>query len=313
MNELIKAPVLLIGFNRPDVIKKSFDCIRSARPKKLYVAVDGPREFRPEDVQLCKDVIDITKNVDWKCEAKYLIREKNLGCKLGVSSAISWALKDEDRIIIIEDDIIVAQPFFAFANELLEKYKNDDRISMISANQYTPIEIEQDYVFTKYGHIWGWATWRRVWSSFDVELPSLESDIEEGLLKNIGCTRKEQGHIEKFANNLLYIIRKNTINTWDFQFAYFRFRNKLLSIAPRVNLASNIGTTSSRTDSVSKKNEYYYPAENFFILSKHPPKIELNCTYDKYHFKKHINCRRSLVIRIFMKAFRILSNLSLAR
>jgi hypothetical protein len=306
MNHIINAPVLLIGFNRPDLIKKAFANIRSVKPGKLYIAIDGPRDSKPEDVTLCKEVIAITKNVDWKCEVRYLIREKNLGCKLGVSSAISWALKDEDRIIVIEDDIVVAPAFFAFADELLEKYKNDDRIAMISANQYTPIEIEQDYLFTKYGHIWGWATWRRVWDNFNVELPSLKNDIEKGLLKNIGYTKKEQLYIEKFAYRLLNLINHKTINTWDYQFAYHRIRNKLFSIAPRVNLASNIGTYSSRTDTESKENENYYTRENLFILSKHPQKIELSFDYDKYHFKNHINRRPSLVKRAFMKAIRIL-------
>ena len=144
----IEAPVLLIAFNRPDTTKIAFESIRQVKPKKLYVAIDGPRSNKQGEVTLCKQVVKITQNVDWECDANYLIRENNLGCKHAVTGAIDWALKNEDRIIVIEDDIVAVPAFFSYAEKLLEKFKDDERIAMISANQYTPIEMENDYLFT---------------------------------------------------------------------------------------------------------------------------------------------------------------------
>ena len=309
MIQKIEAPVLLIAFNRPDTTKIAFNSIREVKPKKLYVAIDGLRKNKHGETELCKQVVKITQNVDWECDTKYLIREKNLGCKYGVTGAISWALKNEDRVIVIEDDIVAVPAFFSYADELLEKYKDDERIAMISANQYTPIEMENDYLFTKYGHIWGWATWKRVWSNFDVNVPYLENAVNKGLPSMNFESDIERKYLKKYYLTWLTKIKNNTENAWGPQFSFFRRQNGLLSIAPKVNLASNIGTTSSRTDSVSKINKNYYPADASYILSKHPIKIECDKEYGTHHFKNHINRKTPLIKRVFNKALRIIKSL----
>lgn len=190
---------------------------------------------------------------------------------------------------------------------MLEKYKDDERIAMISANQYTPIEMEDDYLFTKYGHIWGWATWKRVWEKFDVTVPDLETSVNEGLREFSYINKNEHKYHQRYFNLWKEKILNKTENAWAPQFVFFRHRKNMLSIAPRVNLASNIGTTSSRTDNVAKINQHYYPADKSFFLSKHPIKVELNTHYENHHFKKHINRKPSLVKRAFKKALRILN------
>ena len=310
MKQIIETPVLLIAFNRPDTTKVAFNAIREVKPKKLYVAIDGPRNQIQGEEELCKQVLQITQNVDWECDTQYLIREKNLGCKYGVSGAISWALENEDRVIIIEDDIVPAATFFSFAEELLEKYKDDERIAMISANQYTPIKMENDYLFTNYGHIWGWATWKRVWDNFDVDLPYMEDDIKNGYLKTMNFSRNKLKSFERYSKGMFNSIKRLNINTWDYQFVYFILRNNLLSIAPRVNLASNIGTSSSRIDTVAKINKNYYPADESFNLYKHPNKIECDMEYDEHHFKNHISISFTppLYKRIYNKILRIIKS-----
>lgn len=301
----LEAPVLLIGFNRPDTIQQVFEKIREVQPAKLYVAVDGPRHNKVGEAELVEKVRQLVQQVDWQCNVKYLFRENNLGCKRGVSGAISWALENEDRVIIVEDDIVAVQSFFSFADELLEKYKDDERIAMISANNYTPLDfMTSDYLFSKYGHIWGWATWKKVWDKFDVDLPYLKEDLQKGFLKTIGLPKDEMRYFEKYAKKIIFLKENNTVNTWDYQFAYYRIRNSLLSIVPRVNLASNIGTTSSRTDIIDLINKNYYAADNSFILSEHPDKVECDLEYDKHHFKNHINRKSPLIRRIISKALR---------
>lgn len=299
----LEAPVLLIGFNRPDTTQQVFDKIREVQPAKLYFAVDGPRHNQEGEAELVANVKQIVKQVDWQCNVKCLFRGNNLGCKFGVSGAISWALENEDRVIIVEDDIVAVPSFFHFAEELLEKYKDDDRIAMISGNNYTPINtIKCDYLFSKYGHIWGWATWKRVWDKFDVNLPYLKEDIEKEYLKTLGLQTEEMKYFEKYARNILYLIENNKMNAWGYQFSYYRIRNSLLSIVPRVNLASNIGTTSSRTDNIALTNEHFYAADNNFNLSNHPDNVACDLDYDKHHFKKHINRKSPLITRIIRKA-----------
>lgn len=301
MKKNCEAPVLLIAFNRPDTTKEAFESIRKVKPEKLYVAIDGPRFDKQGEVELCKQVVKITKKVDWKCETKYLIREKNVGCKYGVSGAISWALENEDRVIVIEDDIIPVPSFFYFVEELLEKYKNEDRIAMISGNNYTPLDnMNVDYTFSKYGHIWGWATWKRVWDKFDVEIPEIHQEINSNLSKMSFINKKEQRYYNKYFKKLASKIIEKTENTWDSQFAFFRNQNNLLSIVPKFNLCSNIGEISSRTDTVASSNDFYYPSNDSYVLEKHPSKVTCNLEYDTYHFKKHIDSK-SFLEKVFYK------------
>lgn len=156
MHSTLETPILLIGFNRPDTTKQVFDKIREVQPSKLYVAVDGPRHNKVNEAELVDNVRQIVKQVNWNCNANYLFQENNVGCKHGVTGAISWALENEDRIIVVEDDVVAPPSFFYFAENLLEKYKDDERIAMISGNNYTPLDtLKSDYLFSKYGHIWG--------------------------------------------------------------------------------------------------------------------------------------------------------------
>tara|TARA_R110002049_G_scaffold190301_1_gene358945 strand:+ start:340 stop:1272 length:933 start_codon:yes stop_codon:yes gene_type:complete len=301
MKKNCEAPVLLIAFNRPSTTREVFESIRKVKPKKLYVAVDGPRQDKLGEAELCKQVIDITKKVDWDCETKYLIRDKNLGCKYGVSGAISWALNHEDRVIIIEDDIVAVPSFFNYAEVLLEKYKDDDRIAMISGNNYTPLDnLEADYTFSQHaGHIWGWATWRRTWKRFDVEVPELPKEVMSNLESMHFGSNAERRFYKRYFRKLGHRIKMKTENTWDSQFSFFLHQNNLLAVVPKSNLCSNVGETSSRTSAVANTSDIYYPADENFILKKHPTIVEQNLEYDLKHFKKHINAKSFLEKAIY--------------
>ncbi len=168
----MRSPVLFLVFNRPDSTRKVFDAIRSARPPKLYITADGPRPDRPAEAKLCSEVRAIASAVDWPCEVKTLFRESNLGCKAGVSSGITWFFSHEDEGIILEDDVLPVPTFFNFCDEMLERYRDDARVSMISgcnliSNHFSP---KQSYFFSRYNLIWGWATWRRAWQHYDVAM-----------------------------------------------------------------------------------------------------------------------------------------------
>jgi hypothetical protein len=313
MNSQITAPVLLIAFNRPDTTRIVFNRIREVKPLKFYIAVDGPRNNKPGEESQCKEVVEITKNIDWICDAKYLIRNANLGCKAGVSGAISWVLDNEDRVIIVEDDVLPVVDFFYFAEELLEKYKNEEKVSMISANNYTPLNtVESDYLFSKYGHIWGWATWKRTWEKFDVNAREIEDCIKDDL-KNVKFLQKrEKKYFLKYFFNIMVKEKKKISNAWGPQFVFYRFNNNLLSVVPRINLASNIGVLSSRNNKVDSSNNNFYPTETGFKLSRHPDNIELDVDYDIIHFNKHISPKITWLRKAIQKLSKIMNQYFLA-
>jgi len=235
----LHTPILFLIFNRPDTTKKVFNAIRQAKPKQLFVAADGPRENKEGEKEKCEQVRKILEQVDWDCEVKTLFRDKNLGCKIAVSSAIDWFFKNVEEGIILEDDCLPSQSFFWFCQELLEYYRNDTRIMHISGDnfQFGRKRGEGSYYFSKYSHVWGWATWRRAWKCFDVNMKSFEEFKTENQINNVFQIKQQQKYwIKNFE--LTY---NGKINTWDYIWLYACFINNGLCIMPNKNLVSNLG------------------------------------------------------------------------
>lgn len=241
----LTTPVLFLIFNRPDKTQKVFNAIRQAKPKQLFIAADGPRPDREGEIEECQKARQIATSVDWDCEVKTLFRDKNLGCKIAVSSAIDWFFKNVEEGIILEDDCLPSQSFFWFCQELLEYYRNDTRVMYISGDnfQFGHKRGEGTYYFSKYSHIWGWATWRRAWNFFDLNMNNFEEFETENQINNIFRIRQQQKYWMKFFQ-LAY---DGKIDTWDYQWVYTCLINNGLCIMPNVNLVSNIGFGSDST------------------------------------------------------------------
>jgi len=305
MNKIITVPVLLIGFNRPDVIKQSLDYVRKAKPQKLYVAIDGPRINKKGEDLLVAEVRKIVKNIDWECETHYKFSDVNQGAEITVSSAVSWVLENEEYVIVLEDDIIAPLSFLNFAQEMLIKYANNESIYMISSCQPTPINMpnNEDYLFGIYGHIWGWATWKRAWKHFNLNVNDFDNFIRSGEIGNLVHCKAEKKRWLSTINRM----RKNGKgnNTWDICWSYIRFKEKGLSIIPRVHLSSNIGVTGLHTKGQTKVHNR--PFDKDFVAAIHPNEIKQNIEYDIYHFKNHIDRRPNLMKRAFGKILRILN------
>ena len=167
----MKVPVLFIIFNRPETEITVFNRIREYQPEKLYVAADGPRASKDGEAERCEAARAIIKDVDWPCEVKTLFRDHNLGCGLGVSSAISWFFEQEEYGCIIEDDVLPSLDFFEFCEEALPLYQNEEKVMLVSSfNPISKITESSTSGFSIYSNIWGWASWKRAWSHFDLEM-----------------------------------------------------------------------------------------------------------------------------------------------
>ena len=168
----MQTALLFLVFNRPDTTTQVFKKIRQAKPPRLYVASDGPRDGNSDDKKKVTKVREIATKVDWPCEVKTLFRDKNLGCKKGVSTAITWFFEHEEQGIILEDDCVPNLDFFTFCENLLQRYDKDERISTITGNNFQDGKWRGNasYYFSKYNHCWGWATWRRSWKNYDGDI-----------------------------------------------------------------------------------------------------------------------------------------------
>ncbi|WP_165304972.1 hypothetical protein [Pedobacter sp. SYP-B3415] len=228
--------VLLIAFNRPEETEAVFEVIRQAAPPKLYFAVDGPRNN--DDIDKCDRVKSLVSRVDWSCLVQTRFNTTNMGCRDGVSSAISWFFTAEEEGIILEDDCLPHPSFFPYCAELLAKYRNDERIGHIGgANlQLGNVRGNASYYFSRLTHVWGWAGWRRVWQGYNADMPTL-AGFTANILAN---SPSHEPFAAKWMENLQQT-RNGNINTWDYQYAYLNLINNRLSVIPNRNLITNIG------------------------------------------------------------------------
>ena len=241
----LRVPVLFLIFNRPDTTQEVFNEIRRARPAQLFVAADGPRKDRPEDPDLCKKAREIVRQVDWECSVQTLLREENLGCKRAISSAIDWFFSHVDEGIILEDDCVPDQSFFPFCENLLERYRDDERVMMIAGTNYlfNKAPIRESYYFSRFYAIWGWATWRRAWALYDIRMTGWPEFNKKNGLREV--YRHKQ--IVPFFRKMMQEAYENRLDTWDIQWAYSCIIHHGLSIVPGDNLIRNIGNTGLHT------------------------------------------------------------------
>jgi hypothetical protein len=239
MTAPFSTPVLLLIFNRPDTTQQVFNQIKAIKPLSLYVAGDGPRPGRPDDLILCKQTREIISQIDWNCEVRTLFRDENLGCGLGVCSAISWFFEQVDEGIILEDDCLPDISFFPFCSELLDKFKDDESIYVISGtNLQNGIKRgNSSYFFLYYPITWGWASWSRAWKHFKYDIPNMEEITDSEVFNNVF-----PNHSEKiFWKNRFKQLETEKKNIWDYQWFFSIWKKNGLSISPNINLINNIG------------------------------------------------------------------------
>lgn len=232
---------MLLVFNRPAQTRRVFAAIRAARPPSLYIAADGPRSGRPEDIAKCKAVRSIVEEVDWPCQVKTLYRGQNLGCRLAISSAIDWLFEHETAGVILEDDVVPGEAFVPFCEELLVLYADDLRVAMIGGfNPWTSRDkvSPESYSFSSYALIWGWATWRRAWLHYDSELEEYQSTKNLDFLAGVP-TMGPRGR--DMWRSIFNGVVSDAIDTWDYQWFYAMMKTGGLAVLPHVNLVENIG------------------------------------------------------------------------
>jgi len=278
----LNTPILFLIFNRPDTTAKVFERIRQMKPKKLFVSADGPRANKPGEAERCEETRSIIDRVDWECEVHRNFSSENLGCKRGVVKGISWFFENVEEGFIIEDDCILEESFFTFAEEMLERYRNDERIMHIGAANFQDGKYrgEASYYFSKLCHVWGWATWRRAWKHYDVQIKSFERFKAENGIAKILKDEKMQAHWMK----LFQTVYDNALDTWDFQWVYTVWEQGGMSIIPNVNFVSNIGFGEDATHTVDSAHVLAENKTGKLGEIIHPVKIEPEAEADLYTF-----------------------------
>jgi hypothetical protein len=277
----LTSPVALFVFNRPALTKRVLDRIAQAKPATLLVIADGPRSKAEE--ALCDETRNVVQRIDWDCQVLREYSEENLGCKRRVSSGIDWAFSLFEEVIILEDDCLPAPSFFSFCQTLLDYYRQDDRIFMISGDnfQFGHSRTSASYYFSRYPHIWGWASWRRAWKYFDVTMRSWPEFKSSGRIETIFENPLEQRYWTRIFDECY----GNTINSWAYIWAYTCWLQGALAILPEVNLVSNIGFGFDATHTADQASpQANMPTDNIWKIV-HPEVVSRHQQADAYSFE----------------------------
>jgi len=242
---MISTPIVIFIYKRSDNLDRVIAGVRKVKPKELYIVSDGPKN-EMESAQIEKTRVQLETLINWPCKVHKNYAEKNLGLKERFSTGIDWVFETAGSAIFIEDDCIADPTFFKFCDELLERYKDDKRIMTISGNnfQFGSQPTKYSYYFSRYPHVWGWATWKRAWKCYDGDISDWPSRRNSSWLKDV-----THGFIiSKFWKYIFDRLYGGKINTWDYQLTYASFKNHGLNIIPSVNLVTNVGYGADSTN-----------------------------------------------------------------
>jgi len=293
----MKTPVVFIIFNRPETTEKVFLEIAKAKPQKLLVIADGPRKDHPSDIERCKATRAIIDKVNWNCKVLKNYSDKNLGCRGRIPSGLDWAFNQVEEAIILEDDCVPHPSFFRFCEELLERYRDNESIAAICGTNPLHYWGPYSYFFSRYFQGWGWATWRRFWKHYDVDIkewPKLRNSdwFEKVVGKGSPALEHQRRVFEK-------IYQKTAgVDVYDYQVNFAAWKTNSLFIIPKVNLVSNIGFGVGATHTRRRWHKFANLKRQAmdFPLS-HPPHVSCDVKADKLIARYQYTPFRSFLIR----------------
>ena len=290
-NYLVDVPVMICIWARPEIQKKTFEVVKKARPSRLFLISDGGRS--KEEHALILQSRRIVEDIDWDCKIDKLYYETNQGMYRMISEELKFVFDRVDRCIILEDDILVSKEFFGFCAELLEKYKNDQRITAINGSN--PLGVydnnNADYFFSWANSISGYAIWKRTVDLFDDKC--FEAEDLANLL----------GNESKFSQNQLirnvnrqYLYYKKQRNhgghppAVEFYRSFINVTQNQVDIVPTRNMVSNLGdymgTNVGNIKLLPKRvqNLFNQKIYDVNLPLKHPQYVMRDMQYEKMMF-----------------------------
>ncbi len=268
--------VLFLVFNRPDLTARAFNLIREVKPRRLYIAADGPRDTVETDNENCRKVREIVSDVDWRCQCFSDFRNYNLGCRVAVTSAISWFFEKESEGVIIEDDCLPHPSFFSFCHHLLPKYREDENVCMISGSNLIPhYDFGASYTFSRLTLLWGWATWRRAWRYYNSDMKGWEDYLQSTDLDYFGTQKN------LVFSKLNFEYQYPHLRSWGVQWRYQLLRRNALSVIPKYNLVRNIGFGHPEATRQTKYHKFAeVPVKALSVPLVSPRIVSANNSYD---------------------------------
>lgn len=278
---MVNTPVLFETFVRVDYARQVWDAIKAAQPKKLYFYSNKGRAEKEGEIERNNEIRSWVKEIDWDCELHTWFREECVNVYESLRGAIDWLFDNEEQGIILEDDCVPTLGFFSYADQLIEKFKDDKRIWFISGDNFINYNPGgYDYIFSHHSQIYGWASWRDRWKSIDWNLSNVEHFIEGDYIRYLLPEKKQYRYMKaRMINRKPWLLETHC---WDGIFFYNMLMNNALSIFPRENLVSNIGYVGAHNNSNifriwNTPAVYSLPD---YSISNEPPFFVPDCRFD---------------------------------
>jgi hypothetical protein len=280
----LDAPVVLLVFNRPDFAEQVLRAIAQARPKRLYVFADGPRT--PDEAALCAATRAVIK-VDWPCDLTMEVSDVNLGCRERSTSAFDRVFSESETAILLDDDCVPDPTFFRFCEEMLGRYRDDERVMSITGANYLGSWKggwrSPSYHFSHFGSPWGWASWRRAWERFDNTMQAWRHPTTKNWLREVlGNDEMYQFQARRFD------LVSGDRHSWDVAWLFAKLLDAGLTIVPAVNLIRNIGCLGG----ISLPPTHLLanlPTSSLAFPLRHPTAVAVDRAYDLRHVRGIVN------------------------
>lgn len=292
---MLNTPIAIFIFNRPQLTERLLGILAKVKPRRILVVSDGPRPHVPSDASKCAAVRSLFDNLGWECLVERNFAESNMGSFPRNSSGLNWVFEQVEEAIILEDDCIPDLSFFQYCEELLERYRDDSRIGLISGNNFlkdTSAQQNTSYFFSRYAMTWGWASWRRTWQKVDLNMPYWLEFKASGKLRQTVHSAIEA----KYWTSIFDAIHDRRLkNAWDYQLILACLKFDLLTIVPLVNLVSNVGFGP---DSTNCKDDNYLVSHvqvhGLKFPLTHPVNIQTSHRLDYMIFRRRFHEYRLL-------------------
>jgi len=276
--------VLFLTYRRFETTERVFSAIRDAKPPRLYFASNAPDPTRASDVAAVEAVRSLVKRIDWPCETHRLFRTTHLPVRLSIPSSVDWFFEHEEQGIVLEDDCVPGRDFFRFCDELLDRYKNHAEVWTVTGDNFQEGNVRghASYYFSRYNHVWGWASWRRAWQQYDVNMSFWPEWRKTREWKRLFDDRVEW----KYWTNIFDQVFRGDINTWDYQWLACMWYKGGVTVTPNVNLVSNIGFGPDAANTKSATVLDGIPVSPLGRVT-HPSEVTRHIDADRFVFDQH--------------------------
>lgn len=247
---MVETPVLYITFARPEYASQSFAAIKKAQPKKLYFYSNKAREEKPDEVARNEEVRSYIKQIDWNCEVKTWFRDEYVDVFTSIWGAIDWIFDNEEKAIVIEEDVVASLAFFDYIEKTIDKYKDVNDIWIISGNNCLPEYFPKGYSCypTRWADIYGWASWRAVWRSVDWKMVQWNKYKKSKAMKKYWKNNIICAFMNLYYGIFYKRITYSDYKPWDGIFIFSMRVNNGFCLTPYVNLCKDIGINGANHD-----------------------------------------------------------------